>query len=238
MLSPDTQPLLAASPQTQWPQVDGAVAWLVPIGEAATRFGVHALTADDLASSSGITLGRAPSCSIVLEDLQGGISSTHCTIYTAPASADTQTTAPLMIRDLNSSNGTRVDHELIRGESRLLKHGSEISFGKARRPRLNFLVHLIDLPVYSESQHTPIPDYFRVSSEIRSRFDLIGTISSGNQAQVCHIIQKSAPQTAYACKIIDLKTKSYASSSTSIDVFQEINMLKLFRHVCDAGQCE
>ena len=66
-------------------------------------------------------LGRSPYCTIVIPD--GEVSRTHAAVRLTAEGPE--------IQDLNSSNGTQVNGELIE-EPRLLKEGDLVGIGSAR----------------------------------------------------------------------------------------------------------
>lgn len=99
-----------------------------------------------------VILGRDPVCQIVLDSRSyKGVSRQHAQI----SPLLNQDEAMWQVCDLNSSNGTYVNGELIQGEERL-HEGDQISLGK-RGPQ--FMFELLDLNMVSETiEERPMGD--------------------------------------------------------------------------------
>lgn len=88
-------------------------------------YGVHfSVEQDDLINGNGVLVGRDDNqCDFVITDFS--VSRTHARIYYKHGA--------LWIQDLNSSNGTSVDHVLLRaGDRRRLRDNSNIIIGSVR----------------------------------------------------------------------------------------------------------
>ena len=166
-----------------------------------------------------ILLGRDPArCDVILSELQiSGIHSQICRNCNTNNDNDTHDGIPLVtITDL-STNGTFINERKIgKNKTSVLFDGDEIQFIKAKKARkgLSFIF-------YKHTQRISHP------SSILNKYDLRKKLVTGSFATIKLGIDKI---TGDQYRIKEIDKKKYQKRSTSRDILNEANVLKIIDH--------
>ncbi|KAF9257946.1 kinase-like protein [Marasmius fiardii PR-910] len=170
-----------------------------------------------------ITIGRRQDNDVVLSG--GKVSNVHAEIVWDGKS---DTSSCVMIRDMNSTNGTYINgHKIPRGTYRILKQGNEISFG-------------------SQSSETDGDDYRYMfyhlaaglpKTGLYAHYDLGPELGRGSFAIVYRALSKTNGQW-YAVKIIQESRRTGrddASNTNNVNLQREIAIMRKLKHpnICE-----